>query len=124
MPCGALTLEGSSPNKLNLSDIETIYATLDYFNVPGVKMIAFDLGIAKYKVYDVLGMWLQGKLWGENYPIPKDSENIFVARDSKMNQGFELEGRRARRDLNSLETGVLHQQNMILFCHFGHEYRD
>jgi hypothetical protein len=35
-----------------------IYKTVEYFNQPFAKQVIIDLGIARYRVFDTLAMWL------------------------------------------------------------------
>lgn len=65
-------------NKLAQTDLITIIETLEFFGVEARGQIIFDLHFAKYKVYDALGMWLQGGL-SKNQQTTPDSDNIFVA---------------------------------------------
>jgi len=64
----------------NLADIDVITTkeTLEFFGIEAAGLIIFDLHVAKYKVYDALGMWLQGRL-SKNDQSVSDNDNIFVA---------------------------------------------
>lgn len=52
-------------NTLDLDDIETIIATIDYFGGE-YKQDIFDLKIAKYRVFDWLAMRVNGRRSGED----------------------------------------------------------
>jgi hypothetical protein len=65
-------------NKLSDEDIETILQTMEFFGIDenGLKQAYFDLKIPKYRVFDWLGMCLQGRCGIMEMP---PENNVFVA---------------------------------------------
>lgn len=61
----------------NYDDLNTFYATLDYFGKMN-GLTKMDVEVAKYKIYDLLGMCLTGR-YDEPEKIIEHSKNIFVA---------------------------------------------
>jgi len=68
--CGK-KLEKTTMHSLEKPFVETILATLDYFGCSQAQLglVAFDLGTAKYKIWDWLGMAYTGRIEDPNDSI-------------------------------------------------------
>ncbi len=76
-----LTKEKGTRNYLCPSDVRTVLGTLEYFGLERqmLAQVHWDLSVPRYRVFDWLGMALQGRYRRKQDPIQEDNENIFVA---------------------------------------------
>jgi hypothetical protein len=76
-----LTKEKGTRNYLCPSDVRTVLGTLEYFNLerPMLAQVHWDLSVPRYRVFDWLGMTLQGRYRRTRDAVQQDNENIFVA---------------------------------------------
>ena len=76
-----LAKEKGTRNYLCPRDIRTVLETLEYFGVarPMLAQVHWDLSVPRYRVFDWLGMGLQGRYRRKQDPMIEDSKNVFVA---------------------------------------------
>jgi hypothetical protein len=75
------TKEKGTRNYLCPSDVRAILGSLECFGVdrPMLAQVHWDLLVPRYRVFDWLGMALQGRYKRKQDPVQQDNENIFVA---------------------------------------------
>ncbi|MEO9320399.1 MAG: hypothetical protein ABI361_06975 [Nitrososphaera sp.] len=68
-------------NSLNRYDVLAVAGTLEYFGIEtlGIKQAVYDLTIPKFRVFDFLGMGLQGRYRQECEQAPEPERDVFVA---------------------------------------------